>query len=252
MNTLLLAGKRAIVTGGSRGIGKAIAASFAEAGASVAILGTDAAKGKEALQQLQDCIQEGEKLVYHQVDVSDTSQVENVINQIHIDFGGIDILINNAGITRDNLLMRMSIEDWEAVINTNLKSIYNTCRSVVRPMMKARQGKIINITSVVGLIGNAGQTNYAASKAGMIGFTKSLAKELGSRGICVNCIAPGFIETDMTGALNEKQREAILTQIPIQKMGQPKDIAYAALYLASPLADYITGQVIAVDGGMAM
>ena len=148
--------------------------------------------------------------------------------------------------------MRLSEDDWEIVLNTNLKSVFNTCRFVVRPMMKARQGKIINITSIVGLMGNAGQTNYAASKSGMIGFTKSLAKELGSRGICVNCIAPGFIETDMTDALNEKQKEAILGQIPLQKMGKSQDIAHAALYLASPLADYITGQVLTVDGGMAM
>jgi 3-oxoacyl-[acyl-carrier protein] reductase len=248
----LLSTKTAIITGGTRGIGKAIALLFAGQGASVAIFGTNPEKGRAALQELQALVQDGQKIAFYQIDVQMSEQVEKTIAQVQVDFGQVDILVNNAGVTRDNLLMRLSEEDWETVLNTNLKSVYNTCRSVVRPMMKARQGKIINITSVVGLMGNAGQTNYAASKAGMIGFTKSLAKELGSRGICVNCIAPGFIETDMTDALNEKQKEAILSQIPMQKMGKPQDIAHAALYLASPLADYITGQVLTVDGGMVM
>jgi 3-oxoacyl-[acyl-carrier protein] reductase len=248
----LLKDKIAIVTGGSRGIGKAITVRFAEEGASIAIFGTNPEKGREILKELQSCVQSGQKIAFYSVDVADSSQVEKVIHQVYADFGRIDILVNNAGIARDNLLMRLSEEDWEKVLNTNLKSVYNTCRSVVRSMMKSRQGKIINIASVVGLMGNAGQTNYAASKSGMIGFTKSLAKELGSRGICVNCIAPGFIETDMTNVLNEKQKEAILLQIPMQKMGQPHDVANAALYLASPLADYITGQVLTVDGGMVM
>lgn len=248
----LLAEKTAIVTGGTRGIGKAIAARFAEQGASIAIFGTNPERGREAIQELQKDVVEGQKISFYQVDVGDASQVESTMQKVYEDFGHVDILVNNAGVTRDNLLMRLTEEDWERVINTNLKSIYNTCRSVIRPMMKARQGKIINIASVVGLMGNPGQTNYAASKSGMIGFTKSLAKELGSRGICVNCVAPGFIETAMTDALNEKQREAILTQIPMQKMGQPLDIANAALYLASSLADYVTGQVLTVDGGMVM
>jgi 3-oxoacyl-[acyl-carrier protein] reductase len=248
----LLSDKTAIITGGSRGIGKAIALGFAGQGASIAIFGTHPEKGKEALQQLQAQALEGQKVSFYQLDVSDNAQVEKAVEQVYADFGQVDILVNNAGVTRDNLLMRLSEEDWETVLNTNLKSIYSTCRAVVRPMMKARQGKIINISSVVGLMGNAGQTNYAASKSGMIGFTKSLAKELASRGICVNCIAPGFIETDMTGALNEKQKEAILAQVPMQKMGKPQDIAHAALYLASPLADYVTGQVLTVDGGMVM
>lgn len=248
----LLKDKTAIITGGSRGIGKAIASRFLEQGASIAIFGTNAEKGKEALEALKTLMGEGQKCSFYQVDVADSAQVEKTIGQVYTDFGNVDILVNNAGVTRDNLLMRLSETDWESVINTNLKSIYNTCRSVVRPMMKSRQGKIINITSVVGLTGNAGQTNYAASKSGMIGFTKSLAKELGSRGICVNCIAPGFIDTDMTGALNEKQKEAILNQIPMQKTGKPEDIANAALYLASGLADYVTGQVLTVDGGMVM
>jgi 3-oxoacyl-[acyl-carrier protein] reductase len=248
----LLFGKTALITGGTRGIGKAIAQLFAKQGASLALFGTNLENGSAVTQELKSFIVEGQKISFYQTNVSDTAQVEKMMQQVYADFGQIDILINNAGITRDNLLMRLSEDDWEAVINTNLKSIYNTCRAVVRPMMKAKQGKIINITSVVGLMGNAGQTNYAASKSGMIGFTKSLAKELGSRNISVNCIAPGFIETDMTGALNEKQKEIILSQIPMQRMGQPSDVAHAALFLASPLADYVTGQVLTVDGGMAM
>lgn len=248
----LLTNKIAIVTGGTRGIGKAIATLFVEQGASVALFGTQLQKGLEAVKELQAVAQDSQKINFYQVDVSKGAQVDQVITEIYTEFGSIDILVNNAGVTRDNLLMRLSEEDWDTVLDTNLKSIYHTSRAVVRAMMKARQGKIINITSVVGLTGNAGQTNYAASKAGMIGFTQSLAKEVGSRGICVNCIAPGFIETDMTGALNEKQKEAILAQIPMQKMGQPQDVAYAALFLASPLGNYITGQVLTVDGGMVM
>jgi len=248
----LLSEKVAVVTGGTRGIGKAIARCFAEQGASVAILGTNLEKGKEALEEFQAFTHENQKISFYQTDVAKSSDVEKTIEEIYKDFGRVDILVNNAGVTRDNLLMRLSEEDWETVLNTNLKSVFNTCRLIVRPMMKARQGKIINIASIVGLVGNAGQTNYAASKSGMIGFTKSLAKELGSRGICVNCIAPGFIETDMTDALNEKQKEIILNQIPMQKMGHTQDIAHAALYLASSLSDYVTGQVLAVDGGMAM
>jgi 3-oxoacyl-[acyl-carrier protein] reductase len=246
----LLADKKAIVTGGSRGIGKAIAACFASHGASVVLFGTNLEKGNQVAQELQAL--GASKILFYQVDVADTSQVEKSIEQVYEDLGGLDILVNNAGITRDNLLMRLTPEDWDRVLETNLKSIYNTCRAVVRSMMKQRQGKIINVSSVVGLMGNAGQTNYAASKAGMIGFTKSLAKELASRNICVNCIAPGFIETDMTDALNEKQKEGILTQIPMQKMGLPQDIAYAALYLACSHSDYMTGQVLTVDGGMVM
>ena len=248
----LLTGKKAIVTGGTRGIGRAIATYFAEQGASVALFGTNREKGELVAQELQVLVGKESKIQFYQVDVADTIQVEKGIEQVYSDFDSINILVNNAGITRDNLLMRLSPEDWDAVLTTNLKSIYNTCRAVVRPMMKQRQGKIINVTSVVGLMGNAGQTNYAASKAGMVGFTKSLAKELASRGICVNCIAPGFIETDMTDSLNEKQRESILGQIPMQKMGSPQDIAHASLYLASSLSDYVTGQVLTVDGGMVM
>lgn len=248
----LLADQTAIVTGGTRGIGKGIAARFIEQGASVAVFGTNPQRGSEALKELQSLAKDGQKVAFYQVDVSDAKQVETSIDKVYKDFGHVDILINNAGITRDHLLMRLQEEDWEDVINTNLKSVYHTSRAVIRPMMKARKGKIINITSVVGLMGNPGQTNYAASKAGMIGFTKSLAKEMGARNICINCVAPGFIESDMTDVLSEKQKEAILSQIPMQKLGKPGDIANAVLFLASPLADYITGQVLTVDGGMVM
>lgn len=250
----LLAGKHAIVTGGSRGIGKAIAQRFLDQGASVAIFGMNKTKGEEAVEQLKThtTLDSSQKVTFYQIDVSKSDEVDTIINQVLQDFGSIDILVNNAGVTSDNLLMRLKEEDWDRVLDTNLKSIFNTCRNLVRPMMKAKSGKIINITSVVGITGNAGQTNYAASKSGMIGFTKSLAKEVASRGICVNCIAPGFIETDMTDALNEKQKESILTQIPMQKMGHTQDIANAALYLASSLSDYVTGQVLTVDGGMVM
>lgn len=248
----LLANQRAIITGGTRGIGKAIATRFIEQGASVAIFGTNSERGNETLKELQPLASEGQKVLFYQVDVSKSEQVNESIERVLQEFGNLDILINNAGITRDNLLMRLSKEDWEQVLDVNLTSVFYTCRAVVRAMMKARRGKIINITSVVGLMGNAGQTNYAASKAGIIGFTKSLAKEMGSRNLCVNCIAPGFIKSDMTDVLNEKQREAILSQIPMQRLGEVEDIANAALFLASSLSDYVTGQVLTVDGGLVM
>ena len=249
---MMLSNQTAIVTGGTRGIGKQIAATFVQRGASVAIFGTNEARGQQAAEELEKLAKEGQKVAFYQVDVGNFDQTASSIEQVFQDFGHVDILVNNAGITRDNLLMRLSEEDWEGVITTNLKSVFNTCRAVIRPMMKARRGKIINITSVVGLMGNAGQTNYAASKSGMIGFSKSLAKEMAARNICINCIAPGFIETDMTDALNEKQKEAILGQIPMQKLGHPEDIANAAVFLASSMSNYITGQVLTVDGGMVM
>lgn len=248
----LLHEKKAIITGGTRGIGKAIAKRFIESGASVALIGTNQARGEEAVAELQAFAQSGQTVSFYRVDVSKSADVEEAIKKISESFGRIDILINNAGITKDNLLMKMSDEEWEEVLSTNLKSVFNTCRAVVRPMMKARSGKIINITSVVGLTGNAGQANYAASKAGMIGFTKSLAKEMATRNLCINCIAPGFIKTDMTDKLNETQKAGILSQIPMQKLGQPEDIANAALFLASSMADYVTGQVLTIDGGMVM
>jgi len=239
----MLKGQIAIVTGGERGIGKAIAQKFLGAGASVAIFGIDEALGKEL---------SGENCRFFPVDVSDSAAVNAAVKQVIDAHGKVDILVNNAGITRDQLLMKMKEEEWDAVLNVNLKSCFNTCQAVIRPMIKARAGSIINMSSVVGLIGNAGQANYAASKAGMIGFAKALAREVAGRGIRVNCIAPGFIETPMTDKLSDKQKESILAMIPKGKMGQPEDIANAALFLASPLAEYITGQTLAVDGGFVM
>lgn len=237
---MMLKEKTAIVTGGTRGIGKEIAARYVKEGAKVFVFGTNKERGEAAAKEIG--------ATFKAVDVSNGEQVIAALSEI----GPVDILVNNAGITRDNLLMRISEEDWDQVLDINLKSVYHICKAAIRPMMKARSGKIINITSVVGLMGNPGQTNYAASKAGMIGFTKALAKEVGGRGICVNCIAPGFIQTDMTDALNEQQKEAIMSQISMKKLGQPGDIANAALFLASPMSDYITGQVLTVDGGMVM
>ncbi len=248
---MLLTQKYAVITGGTGGIGKAIAALYVAQGASVAILGTNKDKAEQAVKELQEKItQPSQRVVSHLVDVSKYAPVEEVLNQITADFGRIDILVNNAGITRDQLLLRMSEEDWDKVIAINLKSIYNTCHALVRPMMKARTGSIINVSSVIGLTGNAGQANYAASKAGMIGFTKSLAKELASRGIRANCIAPGYIETAMTDQLPSPIKEQVLAKIPLGRIGQPSDIANAALYLGSDLSSYVTGQVLIVDGGM--
>lgn len=247
-----LIGKKAIITGGTRGIGKGIAKKFIEHGASVALIGTDTARGEGALQELSTYGDDSQKILFYELDVSNFESVSATFSKIFEEFKTIDILVNNAGITRDNLLMKISEEDWEKVLNTNLKSIFNTCKAVIRPMMKSRMGKIINITSIVGLTGNAGQTNYAASKSGMIGFTKSLAKEVGSRNINVNCIAPGFISTAMTEELSEEVRKKYLEQIPLGRLGEPEDIANATLFLASPFSNYITGQVITVDGGMTM
>lgn len=245
----LLKGKVALVTGGTAGIGKAIALAYAQAGADVIIWGTNQERAEQTVAEMA---QFGGKATYQIVNVAKTKEVEEAIEKTLKEFGKIDVLVNNAGITKDNLLMKMSEEDWDQVLDINLKSVYNTCKALVRPMMKARSGSIINITSVIGLTGNAGQINYAASKAGMIGLTKSLAKELASRGIRANCIAPGYIETSMTGALPAPVKEAILTKIPLSRIGQPNDIAQAALFLGSDLAGYITGQVLAVDGGMVM
>lgn len=245
----LLKGKTALVTGGTAGIGKAIALLFAEQGADVIIWGTNQTRAEETLQELKA---HNGKCAYHLVDVSKSKDVDEAVEKVLKEFGKVDILVNNAGITRDNLLMRMSEEDWDAVLNINLKSIYNTCRALARPMMKAKGGAIINIASVIGLTGNAGQANYAASKSGMIGFTKSLAKELASRNIRANCVAPGYIETQMTEVLPPQVKEAILAKIPMSRIGQPRDIAHAVLFLASDHANYITGQVITVDGGMVM
>ncbi len=249
----VLKGKTAIVTGGTAGIGKAIASAFAAQGADVAIFGTNKERAEQTVLELEQAkVDPQQKFRFFLVDISKTKEVDETLSKLVEEWGKVDILVNNAGITRDNLLMRMSEEDWDRVVEVNLKSVYNTCRSLCRPMMKARSGTIINITSVIGLMGNAGQVNYAASKSGMIGFTKSLAKELASRGVRANCIAPGYIETQMTDVLQPQVKEQILTKIPLSRIGQPRDIANAALYLASDLSSYVTGQVIAVDGGMVM
>jgi 3-oxoacyl-[acyl-carrier protein] reductase len=249
----LLKGKTALVTGGTAGIGKAIALLFAQHGADVAILGTSEERAKATLQELESAkIAPEQRFKTFLVDISKAKEVEEAVHSLLADWGKVDLLINNAGITRDNLLIRMTEEDWDLVVDVNLKSVYNTCRVLARPMMKARYGKIINITSVIGLTGNAGQVNYAAAKSGMIGFTKSLAKELASRNICVNCVAPGYIQTQMTQGLPDQVKETVLSKIPLARIGQPGDIAQAVLFLASDLSNYITGQVLTVDGGMVM
>lgn len=248
---LLLENQVAVITGGNSGIGKAIALKFAEDGAKLAIFGTNLEKGLAAVEEIKQATK-NQNIHFIVVDVSKTAAVEESIKKVIEDFGQIDILVNNAGVTADQLLMKMTEEEWDRVIDVNLKSCFNTCKAVVRNMMKARKGKIINISSVVGLTGNVGQANYAASKAGIIGFTKALAKELASRNILVNCIAPGFIKTNMTDKLTDAQKEAILKDIPLGALGEPIDIANLAWFLASSLTRYITGQVWAVDGGMVI
>ena len=244
-----LKNKISLVTGASRGIGAAIAIELAKCGASV--IGTATSeKGAEIIKKSFEINKvKGQAMV---LDVNSNASIETLMNKINEEFGTVDILINNAGITRDTLLMRMKEEDWDAVISTNLKSVYKLSQAVLRGMMKNRSGRIINISSVVGHMGNAGQTNYAAAKAGINGFTKSLAQEVGSRGITVNAIAPGFIDTDMTMALDDTQRESLLKHIPLAKLGQPQDIAQAVCFLASDAANYITGETIHVNGGMLM
>lgn len=249
----LLKDKKALITGGTAGIGKEIALCYARQGASVAICGTNLERAQTVLDELKQAqVFPDQMFEVIIVDVANKQSVDEALQKLIASWGSIDILVNNAGITRDGLLMRMSEEDWDVVIDTNLKSVYNTCQALVRPMIKAKKGKIINITSVVGLTGNAGQVNYAASKSGMVGLTKSLAQELATRGICVNCIAPGFIQTRMTDVLTDSQKEGILKKIPMGKMGSPQDTANAAVFLASHLSDYMTGQVLTVDGGMVM
>lgn len=247
---LSLEGKSCLVTGGSRGIGKAIALRIAEYGADVAITYARSAEAAEAVKAEIEAL--GRKAKCIQADAVDFAQAEAVINEIVTDWGKIDVLVNNAGITKDNLILRMSEEQWDDVITTNLKSIFNYSKVVARPMMKNRSGSIINIGSVVGLNGNAGQSNYSASKAGMIGFTKSYAKELASRGIRANIIAPGYITTDMTDALDEKVLEGIKQATPLGRAGNAQEVADAVVFLASDMSSYITGEVLRVDGGMAM
>ncbi len=243
-------GKSVLVTGGTRGIGRAIVEAFAEAGARVAFTYRSSSEEAEALRaRLEDGSTEA--LVF-QGDAAAAEAAQEAVGGVLEAWGRLDVLVNNAGITRDNLMLRMSEDDWGAVINTNLKSVFNFAKAAYRPMMKQRSGKIINISSVVGVTGNPGQTNYAASKAGIIGFSKSLAKELGRRGVTVNVVAPGYVETDMTAAIAEKAREAMLGAIPLARSATPQDIAGAVLFLASSHADYITGHVLHVDGGLAM
>ncbi len=241
-----LAGKNALVTGSTRGIGKAIAQGLVQCGARVAVVGRDLQKAEEGAKAL------GENCRGFACDVSDTAQVARLIADVEAAFGSIDILVNNAGITKDNLVMRLKDEDWDAVQNANLRGAFAAIRAVSRGMMKRRSGRIINVASIIGLIGNKGQANYAASKAGLIALTKSVAKELGSRNILVNAVAPGFIETEMTAALPKEARDALSGQIALERLGTAKDVAGTVAFLASDLASYITGQVFVVDGGMVM
>src|SRR5437773_2367374 len=240
----------AVVTGAGRGIGRAIALRFASEGARVACVSRTEENAKNTADEINGLRSESAKA--YAVDVADHAAVQKIGARILEDFGRADILVNNAGVTRDALAMRMSLEDWDSVINTNLRGAFSFTQALVRAMTKRRSGRIINISSVIGLMGNAGQTNYAASKVGLIGLTKSLARELASRYITVNAVAPGLIETDMTGVLSDEIRQAILQKIPLGKLGQPDDIAAAVAYLASAEASYITGQVLTVDGGMVM
>jgi 3-oxoacyl-[acyl-carrier protein] reductase len=240
-----------VITGGSKGIGRATALRFAEEGAQIIILHYDNEE-TESLKTLKLLESRGVKGESFKVDVSSFDSVEVLIQDIHSRFGKIDVLVNNAGITKDTLLMRMKEDDWDAVIRVNLKSVFNCTQVVAKIMIKQREGTICNISSVVGQIGNIGQSNYAASKAGIMGFTKSVARELAPRGINVNAVAPGFVDTDMTSVLPEKVKEAFLQQIPFKKMGTPEDIAEAVYWLCSQKASYITGQVIHVNGGMYM
>ncbi|MEA5110906.1 3-oxoacyl-[acyl-carrier-protein] reductase FabG [bioreactor metagenome] len=246
----LLEGKTALVTGGARGIGKAIALRFAAKGADVAF--SDLNYDENAIALEKELAALGVKAKGYASDASSFEGSDKLINDVVNDFGRIDVLVNNAGITRDNLLMRMTEADWDLVIKVNLKSIFNMTKAVQKVMLKQRSGSIINMSSVVGLSGNAGQSNYSASKAGLVGFTKSMAQELGSRSIRCNAIAPGFIETDMTARLPEDVRKAWIEGIPLKRGGKPEDVADVSLFLASDLSSYVTGQVISVCGGMHM
>ena len=245
--TNILAGEISLVTGASRGIGAAIADTLAAQGATVIGTATSDAGAQAIGERLQPAGGHGRVL-----DVADSAAVEALIDAIGKEFGAISILVNNAGITRDNLLMRMKDEDWQAILDTNLSSVFRTSKAVMRGMMKARKGRIINIASVIGATGNAGQANYAAAKAGIIAFSKSLAKEIGSRGVTVNVVAPGFIATDMTRDLPEDAKQALVGQIALGRLGEPADIAHAVAFLAGPAASYITGETLHVNGGMYM
>jgi 3-oxoacyl-[acyl-carrier protein] reductase len=241
-----LTGKTALVTGSTRGIGRTIARALADSGARVAVVGRDKAKAERVAEEI------GRGAMGFGCDVSDTAAVATLVSDVEKAFGGIDILVNNAGLTRDNLVMRLKDQDWDDVMNANLRGAFAAIRAASRGMMKKRAGRIINMASVVGLNGNKGQANYSASKAGLIALTKSVAKELGSRNILVNAIAPGFIETEMTDAMTPEARSALTGLIPLERLGRTEDIAAAVVFLASDYASYITGQVIVIDGGMVM
>jgi 3-oxoacyl-[acyl-carrier protein] reductase len=241
-----LSGRVALVTGSTRGIGRAIAESLAGAGARVAVVGRDADRARQTAASISS------EARGYGCDVGEVAAMTSLIESVEKDFGALDILVNNAGLNRDNLLMRLKDDDWDAVLNANLRGAFVAMRAATRGMMKRRWGRIINIASVVGVVGNKGQSNYAASKAGLIGLTKSVAKELASRNILINAVAPGFIETDMTAAMTNEARTAMASQIPLERLGTPSDIAAAVAFLASEHASYITGQVLVVDGGLVM
>ena len=245
-----LSGKAALVTGGTRGIGRAIVQALAAAGADVAFTYRSSTAAADALVAELEGM--GRRAVAFQGDAADGDHAQEAVQGTLDQLGSLDVLVNNAGITRDTLLIRMKDEDWDAVIDTNLKGAFHFCRAAYRPMMKQRAGAVINIASIVGVTGNPGQVNYAASKAGLIGLTKSLARELGGRGVTANVVAPGYVATDMTAELTDDQRAAMADQIPLGRVAEPDDVAGAVLYLASPLAKYVTGQVLCVDGGLAM
>jgi 3-oxoacyl-[acyl-carrier protein] reductase len=249
MKARLLDGKSAVVTGAAVGIGKAISQAFAGEGACVAACDLDAENAEKTAEEIRSG---GGEASAYRTDVSDWKSVTEAVEKILEEFGNIDILVNNAGITRDNLIIRMSDEEWDDVLRVNLKGVFHFTKAVASSMLRQRSGKIISISSVVGIMGNAGQANYAASKAGIIGLTKALAREFAPRGINVNAIAPGFIKTRMTEALTRQQTDSLLSRIPFARLGEPEDVAKAALFLASDLSDYITGQVLVVDGGMVM
>ncbi len=239
-----------LITGGTRGIGRATVDAFAETGARIAFTYRSSADTADAL--VEELREAGVEAMAIQGDVADFDAAQDTVGQVLDAWDTLDVLVNNAGITRDGLLLRLGEEDWDQVIDTNLKGVFNFCKAAYRPMMRQRGGRIINVSSVVGVIGNPGQTNYAASKAGIIGFSKSLAKELGSRSVTVNVVAPGYVATDMTEELNEKAREAMLEAVPLGRPADPEDVAQSVLFLASPAAEYITGHVLHVDGGLGM
>ncbi len=248
--SIRLDGRVALVTGSTRGIGRAIAVTLASAGARVAICGRDASQAAAVAAEITAAT--GAEARGYAADLMEVAQATALVEQVERDFGQLDILVNNAGLTRDNLLMRIKDDDWDAVLNANLRGAFATCRAASRGMMKRRWGRIINVASVVGLIGNKGQANYAASKAGLIGMTKSIAKELASRNILANVVAPGFIETDMTAAMTPEARQSMSAGIPLERLGTPDDVAGMVAVLASDLSRYITGQVFVVDGGLVM